>query len=319
MLLNLEIMFHFCMMMGVIIATGSNNWFTMWIGLELSLMSFIPIMSNKTKLNSESCIKYFIIQSLSSSIMMMGVIMMSTSTNYKLMLALSIMLKLGMSPFHTWVISIAEGINYNSIFIMLTIMKLAPINMLSYMSMNLSLLIIMSLIMGSISGLNQNSIKKMISYSSIFNLSFIISCINNFYIWITYFIIYSISLLLMTMIIMKTNFLYVNQLILNNFNKSIKLTLWMILLSMGGFPPLLGFFGKLMVLMYIFNTKNSLMLMLMILGSLIVMFFYMRMIFLSIMFFSDLIKWNISFKIKFNSFILISTLMIPIILFNLKS
>nr|YP_010692613.1 NADH dehydrogenase subunit 2 [Centrotus cornutus]WBV77354.1 NADH dehydrogenase subunit 2 [Centrotus cornutus] len=319
MFLNLEIIFHFCMMMGVIIAMGSNNWFSMWLGLEMTLMSFIPIMSNKNKLNSESCIKYFIIQSLSSSVMMMGVIMMSMKANLELILMMSIMLKLGMSPFHTWMLSMIEGLNYYSIFILLTIMKIIPLTMISYMNANLNLMIMISLIVGAIAGLNQNSIKKMICYSSILNMAFTISCINNNPTWMSYFMIYSASLFLFILIVKKLNFLFVNQFIFNNYNSSIKMTTWLSLLSMGGFPPLMGFYGKMMVLLYMYKSSNMLTLTLMIMTSLITMFFYMRIIFLSMMFFNHLPSWMSQIQIKFNSFMLIASTLMPLVLFNLKS
>uniref|UniRef100_UPI00315DAF71 NADH dehydrogenase subunit 2 n=1 Tax=Choucentrus sinensis TaxID=3038122 RepID=UPI00315DAF71 len=319
MLMNLEIMFQFCLVMGVTIAISSNNWFSIWTGLELSLMSFMPIMSNKLKLNSESCIKYFIIQSLSSAIMMMGVIMMATMIDSKFMLIMSIMLKLGMSPFHSWILSMVEGVKYYPILILFTLMKAAPLNMISYINVNLNLIIMISLMVGSISGFNQNSVKKLLSYSSIVNMSFILSCINNYTIWATYLILYSISMLMLISILMKLNLNFINQMMFNNYSNSIKLTPWIIMLSMGGFPPLIGFFAKLLVIKYIILTKNIFMLTFMITMSLITMFFYIRMMFISMMFFHNIPKWMTTMKFKFNSYMLISTLTSPMILFNLKS
>nr|YP_009692113.1 NADH dehydrogenase subunit 2 [Leptocentrus albolineatus]QEG98457.1 NADH dehydrogenase subunit 2 [Leptocentrus albolineatus] len=319
MYMNLEIMFHFCMMMGVIMAISSNTWFSIWVGLELSLMCFIPIMSNKLKLNSESCIKYFIIQSLSSSVLMMGVILTSMEINQmKMMLMMAILLKLGVSPLHTWVLSIIEGMKYYSIFIMLTLMKLPPLTLISYNNLNLNFIIMASLITGAISGLNQNSIKKIFSYSSIFNMAFMISCINTNTIWLTYFILYSLSLMLMNIIVMKLNINFINQLILNKFNSPLKLSSWMTMLSMGGFPPLMGFFSKMIIIKQVLIMNNLLILTMMIMSSLIIMFFYMRMTFLSMMLYMNMPKWMM-IKFNFNSYMIISSLLLPMLLFNLKS
>nr|YP_009692087.1 NADH dehydrogenase subunit 2 [Hypsauchenia hardwickii]QEG98431.1 NADH dehydrogenase subunit 2 [Hypsauchenia hardwickii] len=316
--MNLEIMFNFLMMMGVIMAISSNNWFSMWLMLEVTLMCFLPIMSNKNKLNSESCIKYFIIQSLSSSIMMMGVIMMSMEyTN--LILLLSLMLKLGVAPFHSWALSIVEGMQYYPILLFLTLTKLIPIYMLSYLSKNLMLIVIISLIIGSISGLIQNSMKKILVYSSVFNMALIMSSINNHSTWFCYYVFYCISLFLLITVIHSMNLNFINQLIFNNIKIFPKLTIWMVLLSMSGFPPFIGFWAKLIVLKQVLELNNLLLLVLMIMLSLIIMFFYTRTIFISLMFFSDLPKWMLINKFKFNSYLIYMNLIMPIMLFNLKS
>nr|YP_009692100.1 NADH dehydrogenase subunit 2 [Maurya qinlingensis]QEG98444.1 NADH dehydrogenase subunit 2 [Maurya qinlingensis] len=319
MLMNFEILFNFCMVMGVTIAMSSNNWLTIWLGLELSMMCFMPIMSNKFKLNSESCIKYFIVQSLSSSIMMMGVIMMSTLISNTTMLSLSLMLKLGVSPLHTWVVSVIEGMSYYSIFMMLTLMKLAPINMLSYINEDFNLFIILGLLVGSISGLNQNSIKKILTYSSIFNMSLIISSLDSTEIWLTFFLVYSVSLMLLNYLITKLNFNFINQMIINNFNIYVKMCCWFAILSMGGFPPLPGFFAKLMVIKFLIIKNEFLTIFIVIMTSLIVMFFYTRMVILSVILFFNMPKWLLSTKLNFNSFIVMTSFMLPLMVLNLKS
>nr|YP_010692587.1 NADH dehydrogenase subunit 2 [Gargara minuta]WBV77328.1 NADH dehydrogenase subunit 2 [Gargara minuta] len=318
MLMNLEIMFNFCMVMGVTVAICSNNWLSVWVGLELSTMCFMPIMSNKSKLNSESCMKYFIIQSMSSSIMMMGVIMMSMNLNSS-MLTMAILIKLGVVPFHTWVMSIIEGMSYYPILMLLTITKLAPINMMSTMNENLNLFIIMGLWVGSISGINQNSIKKIMVYSSIFNMSLMISTMNKMTIWLTFFIMYSMSITLFIYLTMKMNFSFINQMMINNLKLPIKLTCWISLMSMGGFPPFPMFFGKIMVIKILMEMKELLITSMMILSSLIVMFFYMRMATLSMLMYSSMPKWMKLNTTDFNSFIIMISMTLPMIMFNLKS
>nr|YP_010271131.1 NADH dehydrogenase subunit 2 [Anchon yunnanense]UKB86896.1 NADH dehydrogenase subunit 2 [Anchon yunnanense] len=318
MFMNLEIMFNFSMMMGVIMAMSSNNWFSIWIGLEMSTMSFIPMMSTNKKLNSESCIKFFIVQSLSSSIMMMGVIMMSMSSKSNLLLLLAILLKLGVSPFHTWMMSIIEGMKYYSIFVLLTIMKWVPLQMMSYINVNLVIPVFMSLITGSMAGLNQNSIKKMITYSSIFNLSFMMTSIHNETIWLTYLMIYTILVGLLMMMVNKMNMMFMNQLMFNTNNMN-KTTLWIALLALGGLPPMMGFFIKMTILKQLWMTSSVMLMTLMIVTSLIIMFFYMRMTVLSMLFYNTIPKWMTKLKVKLNSYMIMVMMMTPMLMFNLKS
>ena len=47
---------------------SSNSWFGAWIGLEINLISFIPLMSNvKHKYNTEASLKYFTVQMVCSN------------------------------------------------------------------------------------------------------------------------------------------------------------------------------------------------------------------------------------------------------------
>lgn len=51
------------MIIGVIITLSANNWIRIWIGLELNIIAFIPIILNdKNKLRSEAAIIYFFVQ-----------------------------------------------------------------------------------------------------------------------------------------------------------------------------------------------------------------------------------------------------------------
>ena len=63
---------------GVLVSVSSNSWWGAWIGLEINLISFIPLMSNvKNMYNKEASLKYFIVQVLASvTLLFIGVIKM---------------------------------------------------------------------------------------------------------------------------------------------------------------------------------------------------------------------------------------------------
>lgn len=83
----------------------------------------------------------------------------------------------------------------------------------------------MSIIIGSIIAINQSSIKKLLSYSSIYNLGLIISRINENQIWLNYMFVYSISLFILIFVLSRLKVIYLNQIILNEIESITKITI----------------------------------------------------------------------------------------------
>nr|YP_010743018.1 NADH dehydrogenase subunit 2 [Anagonalia emeiensis]WEU75299.1 NADH dehydrogenase subunit 2 [Anagonalia emeiensis] len=305
------------MIIGVMVCISSNNWIMMWLGLEISFMSFLPLMMSSNLLSSECMMKYFIIQSLSSSILMLGMMLiMMLNEKSSFIITISLLLKIGMSPFHNWVLSIIEGLNYNSTFYLLTFMKISPLVIMSYISKIIWISIILSLIVGAILGINQNSIRKMLGYSSIFNLGFICSCISEMSLWLIYMIIYSFMLLNVILMIYKLNISYFNQIMMNEYNLNMKISFWVMMLSFSGMPPMLGFMSKLMVFEFLVLKMYFFLLMIMILTSLIVMFYYTRSTYMSMMMSSISMKWNL-ISINYTSvyLVMINLLILTMLIF----
>nr|YP_010583090.1 NADH dehydrogenase subunit 2 [Hiratettix distanti]UGN61536.1 NADH dehydrogenase subunit 2 [Hiratettix distanti] len=278
-------LFILTMITGVIMSLSSNNWIMIWCGLEISLISFIPMMVSKSPISSESTMKYFIVQSISSSMLMLSllIMIMKGDYNYDYMMMTSLLIKMGVSPFHNWVLTVLEGLQPIMVMFMLTINKIVPMMMISYLSTSIILIVGVTIITGSVMGLNQSSLNKLIGYSSIFNMGFLIVIAKYNMMWVCYITIYSIMLIMLLML-MKTN-KFMNQMI---FSEMIlpKLYFWITLLSMGGMPPLMGFSIKYMVMMHLIELKMTTMVVFMTIMSLLVMFFYLRMTFLSTMIFA---------------------------------
>nr|YP_010531281.1 NADH dehydrogenase subunit 2 [Mileewa lamellata]UXX17540.1 NADH dehydrogenase subunit 2 [Mileewa lamellata] len=299
--LNLTNTFMFyILMIGVIISISSNNWMMMWSGLEISLMSFIPLMSGGV-MGSESSMKYFIVQSISSSMLIISIMMMiSMNLVYNFIMLTSLILKMGVAPFHNWVLSIVSSLNYKLMLILFSIIKIAPLVMLSFLNSYNDLFIILSLIIGSFFSLNQNNIRKLMGYSSIYNMSYIISSINMNSIWSIYLILYSIILIFVIILISKLKINYINQFMINEQSMIIKMNLSISMLSLGGLPPLLGFFPKFIIFQIMIKKKMFVLTILMILTSLLMMFFYMRMMFLLFLNYSTMMKILTKMSSKFS-------------------
>nr|YP_010952970.1 NADH dehydrogenase subunit 2 [Empoascanara hongkongica]WMQ52413.1 NADH dehydrogenase subunit 2 [Empoascanara hongkongica] len=304
------------MIVGVMICLCSNNWLFIWAGLELSLVTLLPILQSKLIITSESMMKYFLVQSISSGFLIIGMMtMLSDLTVNNMLMTFAILMKMGVAPFHSWLISVIESIQPLPLLIILTISKVPPLMILSFIQASTSMIVVITMLVGSIMGLNQTAIKKLVTYSSIFNMGLIILAIKNNFIWMIYLIVYSTLLLLLIWVLTSTNSLYVNQLIFSENFLVNKFTLWINLLSMGGMPPLLGFSIKLMVIEFAVSKLMIVNLVMIILLSTIVMFFYLRMVYLTLMFYSMTPKWWMLNSNKFTLIvIMVNFTLTPLIL-----
>nr|ADU55195.1 NADH dehydrogenase subunit 2 [Dosidicus gigas] len=283
-------LFILIMIMGTLFSLSSSHWLTMWMGLEINLMGFLPLMNIKGKtLEAEASMKYFIIQSMSSSILIISSVLMYNSTlswysmftdsTFSLMIILSLVLKLGGAPLHFWMPSIAKQMSWSILFMMLTWQKLAPLLMLSLVNSNLMVVMLISMastIVGSIMALNQTNIQLIMTYSSISHLGWMLSMITiNSSLTMMYFFNYiMISMPLMNMLSMTLGnhlFMLTQQTKMNNM---IPISL---ILSLGGLPPLLGFMSKLIILISLIEMKLMMLAMFMFVGTLISLYFYLNM------------------------------------------
>nr|QFK69074.1 NADH dehydrogenase subunit 2 [Phymatostetha punctata]QFK69087.1 NADH dehydrogenase subunit 2 [Phymatostetha punctata] len=312
MLNSTKMLFIMFMFISTLISTSSNNWLSGWLGLEINLMAFIPIMYSKLNYySSESSMKYFIIQSSSSMILLLGIILSSLKINMNLSMMVmmcGLLTKLGVAPFHMWVPSIMEGMNWINCLILSTWQKIAPLILISY-SINNNMLIIpaiFSLLIGSIGGLNQSSIKKLMAYSSINNIGWIlISMLMSMMTWINYFMIYSLMISMFMYMLNKENINYINQCFLCTFKSMNKIFFLIMLLSMGGLPPMLGFMPKWMIIQLTVMSNMYIVTLVMVTSSLVVLFYYIQMSFSMLMINSQKLKWT-EFSIMNNKMMILS-------------
>nr|WRY72487.1 NADH dehydrogenase subunit 2 [Yangida basnetti] len=311
-----KMLFYTTMMMGIIMSISSSNWIMMWCGLEISLISIIPLMISKSMMSSESTMKYFIIQSISSAMLMMAmmIMIMKGDYNYDFLLTTSLLISTGVAPFHNWVLTVIEGLNMWMVLITLTINKISPMTLMSYVITSVTMIMWITIMVGSMMGLNQNSIKKLIGYSSIFNMGLILMIIKSNLMWIYYLIIYSVMMMLMIKLMNDMKIMFINQTVYMESMKN-KMTLWTNMLSMGGMPPFMGFSIKYLVMNQMIKMNMIPLVSFMMMMSLIVMFFYLRMTFLSIMS-SSIIKKSLIFKLNPTTIWMLSTTLmsLPVIL-----
>nr|ASM41809.1 NADH dehydrogenase subunit 2 [Eutetrapha metallescens] len=314
-----KLMFFITMISGTLITISSYSWLSMWMGLEINLLSIIPLMSDSKNLYpAESALKYFITQALASNILLFSILSslnmgesLSMSQDYlTLILNSALLTKIGAAPFHAWFPEVMEGLNWTNSLIMLTWQKIAPMILLfynCYFSMFFLTIILISTTISGIMGLNQTSLRKIMAYSSINHISWMLaSMLNSQTIWMFYFLVYSIISINIIWLFKKLEIFTLNQLYFSlNSSKLVKLFFLINFLSLGGLPPFLGFFPKWLVINNLLQNNFYFLGTLLIIFTLITLFFYLRIIFTSLMInFSE----NLNLKIP--------TLSLGMILFN---
>nr|YP_010890843.1 NADH dehydrogenase subunit 2 [Ceriagrion auranticum]WJK72280.1 NADH dehydrogenase subunit 2 [Ceriagrion auranticum] len=287
MMMNLSsLLFSSTLIMGTLITISAKSWIIMWIGLEINLLSFIPMMNkNKTPFESESSIKYFMTQAMASMLLLMTIIiteMMTMNSEWISMLMLSaLFIKMGAPPFHFWFPAVMQGLSWMNCMLLMTWQKIAPMVMMGYqlwVGMFSNSIILMSVIVGAIGGFNQTSIRKLLAYSSISHLGWMITAMmmGTWY-WTMYFVMYTL-LNIAVVIIMKSNSMYyLSQVFSFKMNSNMKFTLFMSMLSLGGLPPFLGFLPKWMIIQNSMGMENSFIIIMMVMTTMITLYFYLRM------------------------------------------
>nr|YP_010271092.1 NADH dehydrogenase subunit 2 [Neptis obscurior]UJY98863.1 NADH dehydrogenase subunit 2 [Neptis obscurior] len=295
-----KMFFLFILFFSALISISANSWLGCWIGLEINLLSFIPLMSSPNNLlNSETSLKYFLTQAIASInflfAILLNLLLMNYYNNFFLIIINSAMLmKMGSIPFHFWFPNIMEGLSWINCFILMTWQKITPMILMSY-CLNLDylyLIMIFNVLVGAISSFNQTSLRKLMAFSSINNLGWMISAmIISENLWFTYFIFYSIFTFISCFLFYIINTFYINQLFFFNMNFLIKISIMINFLSLGGLPPFLGFFPKWLIINYLLNNNFIIISFIFIMSSLILLFVYIRIIYSSLMFFSFKLKW----------------------------
>nr|AFN41638.1 NADH dehydrogenase subunit 2 [Hipposideros obscurus]AFN41717.1 NADH dehydrogenase subunit 2 [Hipposideros obscurus] len=290
------IMISSTIILGTLIVMMSSHWLLVWIGFEMNMLAIIPMLMKRFNPRAtEASTKYFLTQATASMLLMLAIIInllhsgQWTITNMldpaaSAIMTLALTMKLGLSPFHFWVPEVTQGIPLSSGLILLTWQKLAPLSILYQIShsINLDILLtisLLSIMVGGWGGLNQTQLRKIMAYSSIAHMG-----------WMTAVLTYNptITLLNLVLYILMTSTTFMlfmfnsstNTLSLSHtWNKTplVTTSILVMMLSLGGLPPLTGFLPKWMIIQELTKNDSIIMPTIMAITALLNLFFYMRL------------------------------------------
>nr|YP_009450297.1 NADH dehydrogenase subunit 2 [Thryssa hamiltonii]AOX13209.1 NADH dehydrogenase subunit 2 [Thryssa hamiltonii]WRI15716.1 NADH dehydrogenase subunit 2 [Thryssa hamiltonii] len=282
--------------LGTTLTFMSSHWLLAWMGLEINTLAIIPLMAQKHHPRAvEATTKYFLIQATAAAM-----ILFAATTNAWIhgqwdisqmyhpipcsitMTALA--LKIGLAPLHLWLPEVLQGITLMTGLILSTWQKLAPLALIMQTANNahphlLTFLALTSTLVGGWGGLNQTQLRKILAYSSIAHLGWMIL--------VSQMAPKMTLLALITYVIMTT----ATFLTLNNINSTKTITLasaWtkaptlagltcLLLLSLGGLPPLTGFMPKWLIIQELANQGLALTATIIALTALLSLYFYLRL------------------------------------------
>ena len=230
-------------------------------------------------------------QALGSAIMLYSRIILYNPRNQvlvQLILVIRLLLKLGAAPCHYWFPSTITSIRWLNCLILCTWQKLGPLALIIFPFIGanqlkplLVLVAATNAILGGLLGINQSHIRTILAYSSITHIGWTIGgfLTNTTLIPILYFTMY--SLIITPIFIMLNSWksaspLQIPQILINSLSISIIFSLT--LLSLGGLPPLTGFIPKWMTII-ILSDINWVLIILILLGRLINLYFYLNLVF----------------------------------------
>nr|URH16457.1 NADH dehydrogenase subunit 2 [Cryptotermes havilandi] len=297
---------------GILISISSNSWLGAWMGLEINLMSFIPLMSSQENIfTTEASLKYFIIQALASSVLLFLVVMevlinqnpMVGKEIHEYVIMTPLLMKMGAAPMHWWFPSVMEGLSWENCLLMMTVQKAAPMMLTSYL-MKVDYLILavvmMSVMVGSAGGMNQTSLRKILTYSSINHTGWMLMALaGGSNLWMMYFAMYSLLTAAVIMTTKMYNISFINQTMSMSGKTTTKFVLFTNLLSLGGLPPFIGFLPKWAVIQTMITNNLSSVMTMMVITSLATLYYYLRMCYSSFITLHSEVKWGpVAFKVN---------------------
>ena len=312
--------------LGMMVMVSANHFVSLYLGLELfALATYAMVALNRDSVkSSEAAMKYFILGALASGLLLYGLSMIYGATgsldvatvakiieasraNDSLIIfglvfvVAGLAFKLGVVPFHMWVPDVYEGApTAMTLFIGSApkiaafgfIMRILGDSMAGAVGDWQNMLVIMaalSLALGNIVAIAQTNLKRMLAYSTISHMGFLLLGIlagnKNGY---SAGMFYSISYVLMTlaafgmiMLLSRAGFEAENLEDVKGLNQRspwYAFLMLMVMFSMAGIPPFLGFWAKLAVLEGALNAGYLWLVVFAVLMSVIGAYYYLRIV-----------------------------------------
>lgn len=276
--------------LGMFFLVSSNDFIIMYLSIEtISLSLYILAAFNRNwEGSAEAGLKYFILGALSSGLLIAGCViiyMISGETSFSLfssylwffgsslgldiggiLIIVALLFKLGAAPFHMWLPDVYEGSPTYITAYFAIVPKIATLGLLSklivgpLLGLNSVQEILIwcglgSIIIGSIGAINQTKIKRLLAYSAISHMGFMllglgIGTLESILSTFIYIVIYMIMSLNTFSVILNKGYLYISDLSgLSRNEPLLAFTLGLGFLSIAGIPPLAGFYSKYVVLL----------------------------------------------------------------------
>ena len=313
------ILFILFAILGSFVLISSDNFLTAFIGLELQSLSLYLMAAFNTKnlKSNEAGIKYFSLGALSSGFLLFGISMIyydtgsfymqnlnnfTTISEIGLSLVLiSLFFKVSAAPFHIWTPDVYEGSPTISTLFFASLPKFASLIFLFrvYQELNISgiqslnyifqIVCAISLLVGVYGAITQKVIKRLLAFSSINHIGFMLLGIMSyqfmsegtlfFYLIIYLITTFGIFAVLLNLRTVEGEFTKISQLNGLRFKSNSKsISMLVFFFSLAGIPPFAGFFAKFFILSASITDGFFFLSIVAVLSSVIAAFYYLTII-----------------------------------------
>ena len=313
-------------MLGMMIMISSHNFMTIYLGLELQSLSVYAMvaLNRDSSSSAEAAMKYFVLGAIASGMLLYGMsiiyglsgsldileignyVTTQTATSIPLLFGLSFIIvglafKLGAVPFHMWLPDVYQGASTPVTLYIGTAPKIAGFAITMRLLVEalggiqadwqqmLIVLAVLSLAVGNIVAIAQTNIKRMLAYSTISHIGFILlgilsGTVSGYASAMFYTIIYAVmSLGGFGMIILLSREGFEAE-ELNDFSGLSERSPWfafimlVLMFSMAGVPLTVGFYAKLLVLQSVIGINQTWLAAYAVIFSIVGAFYYLRVI-----------------------------------------
>ena len=325
--------------LGMMVMVSGHSLLTLYLGLEIMSLSLYALIATARDRASaiEAALKYFVLGAIASGLLLYGMSMIygisgsldiaqissfaSASTlgsqqtlilNFGLVfLVIGVAFKLGAVPFHMWVPDVYEGSPTSVTMFLSTVPKIAAIALLirllidglgdlqHYWADLFMILAVLSIAVGSLVALTQSNIKRMLAYSTISHIGFVLlgfvtGVVDGYGAAVFYVLAYILMSLAAfgSIIVLNRKGFEADQ--ISDFQGLSKHSPWfalimlVVMLSMAGVPPFIGFYSKLFILQQVIAEGYVVIAITAVIFAVISAYYYLQII--KTMYFDDVDK-----------------------------
>jgi len=322
--------------LGMMVMVSGYSLLTLYLGLEILSLSLYTLIAIARKRSGaiEAALKYFVLGAIASGLLLYGMSMIygiSGSLNISeisafasnanlasretliinfglVFLVIGIAFKLGAVPFHMWVPDVYQGSPTSVTMFISTVPKIAAVAMLvrllvdglgsmhAYWSDLFMILALLSIALGSVVALMQTNIKRMLAYSTISHvgfvmLGFVTGVITGYGAATFYILVYVLMSLAAFGVIILLNKKGFEAEEISDYKGLSKSSPWfalmmlVVMLSMAGVPPFIGFYSKFFILQQVISAGFVTVAIIAVVFAVISAYYYLQII--KSMYFND--------------------------------
>lgn len=223
--------------LGTIIVTVRRSWPITWLGIELNLICFVPLVIKEEAIKKVSML-YYIVQSIGSLFMLGAGLLIDSSILIISIIIFRLITKLGAIPIHFWVPSVIISLNKIGSYIALSWQKIAPVSIISSIIISLLKISYLNIWIGAMLIIAMRAPLIIVIFSGIVQIGWIFTLHGHLLWW--YVSIYFVILIPIILLIYKAD---------KNFRLAI--------INRGGLPPFRGFCIKLTAVIILISKRAS--------------------------------------------------------------